>query len=63
MKLRLATGALAAAAVAIVAGSAHAAPKAAAKHVLPFIEDDFSKAVAEAKAAKKPVFVDVWAPW
>jgi len=63
MKLRLATGALAAAAVAIAAGSAPAAPRATTKHALPFIEDDYTKAVAQAKAAKKPIFVDVWAPW
>jgi thiol-disulfide isomerase/thioredoxin len=27
------------------------------------IEDDFSKALAKAKAQKKLLFVDVWAPW
>ena len=41
------------------------APKApkGATEVLPFIEDDYGKAVAEAKARKLPLFVDVWAPW
>lgn len=34
-----------------------------AKEVLPFIEDDFSKAVARAKSSKQPIFVDAWAPW
>lgn len=28
-----------------------------------FIEDDFSRALATAKSAHKPLFVDVWAPW
>jgi hypothetical protein len=34
-----------------------------AKEVLPFIEDDFAKAVAQARTKKEPIFVDAWAPW
>ena len=34
-----------------------------ARHVLPFIEDDYSRALAEAKARKIPIFVECWAPW
>lgn len=30
---------------------------------LPFIENDYSRALAEAKVSGRPVFVDVWAPW
>jgi len=30
---------------------------------LPFIENDYSKALARAKAANLPIFVDAWAPW
>jgi hypothetical protein len=30
---------------------------------LPFINDDYPKALAEAKQRKLPVFVEVWAPW
>jgi thioredoxin-like negative regulator of GroEL len=30
---------------------------------LPFIEDDYARALAEAKAKGLPLFVDVWAPW
>ena len=30
---------------------------------LPTIEDDYSKARAEASQRKLPLFVDVWAPW
>ena len=30
---------------------------------LPFIDDDYERAVAEAKAKGVPLFVDTWAPW
>jgi hypothetical protein len=30
---------------------------------LPFIENDFPKALAEAKARSLPLFIDAWAPW
>jgi hypothetical protein len=36
---------------------------AAAKEVLPFIDNDYSKALAEAKRKNVPMFVDAWAPW
>ena len=49
----------AAPAAAIPAKPAPAGPKA----VLPWIEDDWSKAVATAKARKVPIFVESWAPW
>ena len=39
------------------------APAAGPKMVLPWIEDDWSKAVATAKARKVPIFVESWAPW
>ena len=32
-------------------------------HALPFIEDDYSKAAARAKARNVPIFVEAWAPW
>jgi hypothetical protein len=38
----------------------------AAQHArapLPFIEDDYARAVAEAKSRGLPLFVDTWAPW
>ena len=31
--------------------------------VLPFIADDYTKAVAEARARKVPLFIEAWAPW
>jgi len=30
---------------------------------LPFINDDFQKALTQAKQRNLPLFVDVWAPW
>jgi thiol-disulfide isomerase/thioredoxin len=30
---------------------------------LPFIEDDYARALAEARAKKRPLFIDAWAPW
>ncbi len=35
----------------------------AAKPALPFIEDDYPRALAEARAKKLPIFVETWAPW
>ncbi len=40
-----------------------AAPIARATEVLPFIDNDYTKAVAQAKAKNVPLFVEVWAPW
>lgn len=31
--------------------------------VLPFIVDDYPKALAEARARQLPLFIDTWAPW
>jgi hypothetical protein len=30
---------------------------------LPFINDDFQKALVQAKQRSVPLFVEVWAPW
>ena len=35
----------------------------AAHTVLPWIADDYTRAVAEAKARKVPLFIEAWAPW
>jgi hypothetical protein len=40
-----------------------AAGSASAAMSLPFIENDFGKAMESAKAQHRPVFVEVWAPW
>lgn len=52
---------------------ASAAPKAPAKAgssrpeawkpAVPFIEDDFGRALALAKERRLPVFIEGWAPW
>jgi len=34
-----------------------------ARMVLPFIADDYTRAVAEARARKIPLFIESWAPW
>ena len=39
------------------------APAAAPREVLPFIADDYPKALAAARAAGKPIFFEAWAPW
>ncbi|MFZ2490250.1 MAG: hypothetical protein WA208_02075 [Thermoanaerobaculia bacterium] len=36
---------------------------AASANSLPFIEDDYAKAITRAKANNVPVFVEAWAPW
>ena len=46
-----------------IATALPATAPAAPKPVLPWIEDDWSKAVATAKARKVPIFVESWAPW
>ncbi len=40
-----------------------AAAPALAKQVLPFIEDDYPKALAQARAKNLPIFVEEWALW
>jgi len=35
----------------------------AAGAVVPFIEDDYAKALAQARARRLPVFLEAWAPW
>jgi hypothetical protein len=34
-----------------------------AKSVLPWIEDDYARALSEARARKLPIFAEAWAPW
>ena len=45
------------------AASFVAAAEPSGKAVLPWIADDYSKALAEARAKKVPIFVEAWAPW
>lgn len=47
-----------------VAGAKSPAARATApRQVLPWIEDDLTRALAEAKTRKLPIFVESWAPW
>lgn len=39
------------------------APALAATTGLPFIQDNYPKALSEAKQRSLPIFVEVWAPW
>ena len=66
----LAACALATPAVSATRTSHHAAKPAAravqeetARPAVPFIEDDYARALAEAKARDVPILVDTWAPW
>ena len=43
--------------------AAAGAASAPLKSVLPFISDDYTKALARARARKLPIFVEAWAPW
>ena len=47
----------------VVPPAAETAQGAAAALALPFIEDDYGRALAEAKAKAVPLFVEAWAPW
>jgi hypothetical protein len=47
---------------AVTPASASNAP-AGDHRVLPFIADDYTKAVAEARARQVPIFIESWAPW
>jgi hypothetical protein len=56
VRARLSLGVLALAALPLRAG-------APARPAVPFIEDDYQKALDEASSRKLPVFVEAWAPW
>ena len=49
--------------VAVLLFLAAGRPATAANAVLPFIEDDYGKALAEARARQIPLFIEAWAPW
>jgi len=40
-----------------------ATPAASVRSSLPWIEDDYGRALSEARAKKLPIFVEAWAPW
>jgi thioredoxin-like negative regulator of GroEL len=45
----------------ILSVAVSAAPTRA--EIVPFIEDDYPKALAQAKASGRPLFIEAWAPW
>lgn len=47
-------------AVVLLFGTLAAQP---AKRGLPFIEDDYPRALEQARARKLPLFIEAWAPW
>lgn len=49
--------------VAVVAAMAAVAAPLMASSNLPFIDDDYARALAEARARKLPLFIEAWAPW
>jgi hypothetical protein len=54
--------------VAAISAPLWAAPQAAvsgqaAKSALPFVENDYAKALADAQKRNVPIFVEAWAPW
>jgi hypothetical protein len=34
-----------------------------AKAKLPFVEDDYARALEQARARNVPIFLEAWAPW
>jgi len=53
--------------LALLLGLAAAAPLGAADHgdarPLPFVADDYEKALGDARARARPLFIEAWAPW
>jgi hypothetical protein len=45
------------------AGSKPAPKNPGPRMVLPFIQDDYPRALAQARARKVPLFIEAWAPW
>jgi hypothetical protein len=50
-------------AVLLLAAAPALAAAEPARPVLPFIENDYPRALAEARAKKLPIFAEAWAPW
>lgn len=50
-------------ALALLAAPAVATGADGLDKTLPFIADDYPRALAEARAQKLPLFIEAWAPW
>ena len=59
--MRALAAGLALAAAALLA--ADAAASTSRPPALPFIDDDYGRALSEARSRKLPLFVEAWAPW
>ncbi len=40
-----------------------ATPAVEVEKAMPFIADDYPKALAKARAQRLPLFIEAWAPW
>ncbi len=49
--------------VVLLAMALSCAPKLETAFALPFMENDAAAALARARGANRPLFVEVWAPW
>ncbi len=49
--------------LALAAAAAALGAAAPAKPVLPWIKDDYARALSEARSKKLLIFVEAWAPW
>ena len=65
LRLLVVTGcaAFAPLAPALAAAPVHAVSPAPRAMVMHFIEDDYAAALRQARAEKKPIFIEAWAPW
>jgi hypothetical protein len=50
-------------ALALLAAPAVARGAEGIDRALPFIADDYARALGEARAQKLPLFIEAWAPW
>jgi len=50
-------------ALAVLAAPAVARGAEGLDKALPFVADDYAKALGEARAQKLPLFIEAWAPW
>ncbi len=62
-RLALALLAAAAAAAAAPAGALTTTEARADSRPLPFISDDYQRALGDARARSLPLFIEAWAPW
>jgi hypothetical protein len=61
--MRLAPLALLVALSAVAPAGAVAAAERGDARPLPFLSDDYAKALGDARARSLPLFIEAWAPW